>query len=186
MTNKKIILGFVGDLAAGKGTICKYLKEKYNCNTYRYSTMLRDILDRMYLEQTRENMQKLSTILRQNFSEDVMSKVIAQDVLHDPNDLVVVEGIRRPSDITYLENEKGFNLIYITADPKLRWERLVKRQENPGDTQKTFEQFLQDEQAEADQLIKSLGEKAKFTINNNGSFEEFYNQMEEILDKLLR
>ncbi len=183
--NKKIILGFVGDLAAGKGTICKYLNEKYNCNAYRYSTMLRDILDRMYLDQSRENMQNLSTILRKNFSEDVMSKVIAKDVMNDSKNLVVVEGIRRPSDITYLENEENFNLIYITADPKIRWQRLVKRKENPGDQQKTFEEFSKDEQAEADQLIKSLGQKAKFTINNDGNFEEFYEQMEVIIKKLL-
>ena len=32
----KIILGFVGDLASGKGTICKYLNEKYSANTYRF------------------------------------------------------------------------------------------------------------------------------------------------------
>ncbi len=184
MVNKKIILGFVGDLAAGKGTICEYLKEKYNCNAYRYSTMLRDILDRMYLNQTRENMQNLSTILRQNFSQDVMSKVIAQDVLNDKNMVVAVEGIRRPSDITYLEKNEDFNLIYITADPKIRWQRLVNRKENPGDNQKTFESFLQDEQAEADRLIKELGQKAKFTINNNETLEKFYQQIENILKEI--
>ena len=180
----KIILGFVGDLASGKGTICKYLNEKYSANTYRFSTMLRDVLNRMYVPQSRENLQKISTILRQNFGEDVMSKVIAEDVKNDQNNIVMAEGIRRPSDITYLKENPGFHLIYITADPKIRWERLIKRAENPGDTEKTFEQFLEDEKAEADCLIKDLGKTAKFIINNNGTFEELYQQMEEIIKKI--
>ena len=182
--NKKIILGLVGDLAGGKGTICQYLKRKYNVNSYRFSTMLRDILDRIYVENNRENLQDLSTFLRGRYGQDIMSKVIVKDVLQDKNDLVVVDGIRRPTDITYLQELPGFHLIYITADPKLRWQRMVLRQENPDDAGKTFDQFLKDEQAEADMLIKELGKKAKYTLVNNGSVEEFYVGMEAVLTQI--
>lgn len=177
----KIILGFVGDLAAGKGTIAEYLKKKYDCNTYRFSTMLRDVLSRIHVPLTRENIQRVSTILREHFGQDVMSKVIAEDVLQDPKQLVVVEGVRRPSDITYLQELTGFYLIYITADPHIRWERMVKRNENEGDDKKTFEDFLNDEKAEADQLIKEFGAKAVYTITNDGTLEGLYQSMEEIL-----
>lgn len=180
----KVILGFVGDLAAGKGTLAKYLQEKYGCNTYRFSTMLRDILDRIYVEKSRENLQELSTFLRAKFGQDVMSKVIAKDVENDTKDLVIVDGIRRPTDITYLRQIPGFHLVYITADPKLRWERLVRRNENPGDDTKTFEEFLKDEQAEADQLIKELGKQAEFTIVNDDSIKELYQKVENILEKI--
>lgn len=182
--NKKIILGFVGDLAGGKGTIAQYIKDKYATNTYRFSTMLRDILDRVYVEHTRENMQNLSTFLRENYGQDVMSKVIAKDVENDTNNLVVVEGIRRPTDITYLQEIPGFHLIYITADSKIRWERLVKRAENPGDPEKTYEEFLADEQAEADRMIKELGAKAEITIDNNGTMDELFVQVEHIISQL--
>lgn len=180
----KIILGIVGDLAAGKGTICKYLLEKYGTPSYRFSTMLRDMLDRIYVDKSRENLQQLSTFLREHFGQDVMSRVIAEDVKRDPHDIIAVEGVRRPTDITYLEKNPGFHLIYITADPKLRHERLVKRNENPGDNTKTFEEFLHDEQAEADRMIKELGERAEFKIESNGTFEEFYEAMEKILAQI--
>ena len=180
----KIILGFVGDLASGKGTICQYLKEKYNVPSYRFSTMLRDILDRIYVEKTRENLQDLSTFLRGRYGQDIMSKVIAKDVQGNQNEIVAVEGIRRPTDITYLQELDGFHLIYITADPKIRWQRMVLRQENPDEATKTFEQFLKDEQAEADMLIKDLGKQAEFTITNNGNIEEFHAKMEEIIHKI--
>lgn len=184
MPTNKIILGFVGDLASGKGTICKYLKEKYGVDSYRFSTMLRDILDRIYVEKNRENLQDLSTFLRGRYGQDIMSKVIVQDVLNDKNNIVAVEGIRRPTDITYLQELPGFNLIYITADPKIRWQRMVLRKENADDAGKTFEQFLKDEQAEADMLIKELGKKAERTIVNNGTIEQFHAEMENILTKI--
>lgn len=180
----KIILGFVGDLASGKGTICQHLKNKYNVNSYRFSTMLRDILTRIYVDNSRENLQDLSTFLRGRYGQDIMSKVIAKDVQNDQNEIVAVEGIRRPTDITYLQELNGFHLIYITADPKIRWQRMVLRQENADDANKTFEQFLKDEQAEADMLIKDLGKQATYTIVNNGTIEQFYNEMKLVLDKI--
>ncbi len=180
----KIILGLVGDLAAGKGTISDYVQSTYGCTTYRFSTMLRDILDRIYVEKNRENLQELSTFLRQKFGQDVMSKVIAKDVEADKKNLVIVDGIRRPTDITYLEKIPGFSLVYVTADSNLRWQRLVARKENPGDEKKTYAEFLHDEQAEADQLIQTLGSQAKVKIINNGTKQELFAQVESILQQL--
>ena len=177
----KIVLGFIGDLGSGKGSVCKYLSEKYRFPSYRFSTMLRDILQRIYLENSRENMQRLSTVMRKNFGQDLMSRVIANDVKNDSHEIVAVEGIRRPSDIIDIEKMPGFHLIYITADPRLRWERLVLRNENEGDDKKTYEQFLKDEEAEPEQLIKDLGAKAEYKITNNGTYDEFYKQIDEIL-----
>lgn len=180
----KIILGFVGDLAAGKGTLAHYLLEKYNAPSYKFSTMLRDMLDRIYVEKTRENLQNISTFVRANYGQDVMSKVIAKDVERDTHEIVIVDGIRRPTDITYLRELSGFHLVYITADSRLRYERLVARKENPGDENKTYEEFLKDEQSEADQLIASLGKEAEFTIVNNGTRDELLAQMETVLNTI--
>lgn len=180
----KIILGFVGDLAAGKGTLAKYLQSTYNSNTYRFSNMLRDMLDRIYVEKTRENLQDISTFIRARFGQDVMSKVLAKDVENDKGEVVIVDGIRRPTDITYLRQIPGFHLIYITAESKLRWERLVARKENPGDENKSYENFLKDEQSEADQLIATLGKEAEFTIVNNGTQEELFAQIENIIGEI--
>lgn len=181
MQTNKIIFGFVGDLASGKGTAAKYLQEKYGATTYRFSTMLRDILDRVYVPKSRENLQQLSTFLRESYGQDVMSRVIAEDVARDNNTLVIVEGIRRPSDIEYLKKLEGFHLVYLTGEPRIRWERLVARKENPGDSEKTFEEFLKDEQAEADKLIKELGNTAPDKIENNGGFDEFYQKLDTLV-----
>ena len=181
MQTNKIIIGIVGDLAAGKGTAAKYLEGTYGAATYRFSTMLRDIVKRIYVAETRENLQNLSTHLRELFGQDVMSRVIAEDVARDTNTLIVVEGIRRPSDIEYLKKLPGFHLLYLTGDPEIRWQRLVARKENTGDSEKTFDQFLHDEQAEADRMIKELGATAEKKIENNEGYKDFYAELDKLV-----
>ncbi|MBI5621895.1 AAA family ATPase [Candidatus Falkowbacteria bacterium] len=177
----KIILGFVGEISSGKGTACQYLKEKYGAPSYRFSGILRDILGRLYLPIVRDNMQHMSQTLRKNFGQDTLARVIAEDVNKDSAELIAVDGVRREPDIKYLRRFAGFSLIYLTADQPIRYERIIKRGENVDDTSKTFEQFQQDERAEAEIHILETGQTANFTINNNGTIEQLHQQIEDIL-----
>ncbi len=180
----RVILGLVGPLAAGKGSVAKYLKEKYQVEVFRFSTPLRDALNRFYLEQTRKNMQDLSLILRQTFGDDLLARVIAQDVKNANNQIIIVDGVRRDPDIKYLRLMPGFRLISIVTDQKTRWERMIKRGENTDDMKKTFAQFQKDEQAEAETYIQKVAKSADFTIDNNGNFKGLYQQIENILNKI--
>ncbi|MFA5358379.1 MAG: AAA family ATPase [Patescibacteria group bacterium] len=181
---KKIILGFVGEMVSGKGTACKYLKEKYNAPSYRFSTILRDVLDRLYLEINRKNMQNLSMILRQNFNENIFAKVIAEDVKNDPAQIITVDGVRRLADISYLKEIPGFYLIYLTADEKIRYQRIIDRGENTDDKNKTFAEFQVEQHAEAENEIGPTGQTANLTITNNGTLAELQEQIEKILKKI--
>ena len=180
----KIILGFVGKIASGKDVSKKYLEEKYDASSHRFSTMLRDILNRLYLDITRENLQHLSYDLRQRFGSDALARVIAEDVKNDQHDIVVVEGIRRMADIIKLKDFTNFYLISIDVDAKIRYNRLVKRGENVGDREKTFDQFLLDEQAEAEKEIPQVMAAAKHQVNNDGSLEELYAQLDKVVSEI--
>src|SRR3989338_1692790 len=180
----KIILGLVGPLACGKETVKKYLVENYKAKDCRFSTILRDVLNRTAVPVSRENLQKLSTVLRANFGENLLAKAIAMDASKLDADIVVIDGVRRPTDIAHLNELPNFFLVKIDADPKSRYERMVKRNENEGDDKKTFEQFLKDHEAEADRLVPSVMATAKHAIDNNGSFEDLYKQVDEIVEKV--
>ena len=78
---KKLIIGLTGPVASGKGTVKKYIEEKYGAKDCRFSTILRDVLVRIDVPIIRENLQKVSTTLRQLFGEDLLARVIAKDVL---------------------------------------------------------------------------------------------------------
>lgn len=180
---KEIILASVGEIASGKGVFVDYLKQKFSANSYKFSTPLRDVLDRLFLGQSRENMQNLSFILRNQFGQDVLAKVIADDVKNDEGGVVLVDGVRRVADIKYLKELENFYLVHITADPQIRYERVVSRAENPGDKRKTFEEFLEDEKVETELTIKEVIKQADFTVENNGTLEEFYERIDELLEK---
>ena len=179
------VIGLIGEIAAGKSTATEYIKEKYGAVTFRFSDMLRDVARRMYLKEDRHNLQLLSTVLRQNFSEDIMSKVIARDVAQAQHPIIITEGVRRPSDITYLKELPGFYLIALTASEHTRYERLKQRNENPDDATKTWEQFMADGAQESEQKVKELMAQADVTIDNTGDKENLFQHIDAAMKKIL-
>jgi dephospho-CoA kinase len=177
----KKIIGLSGEIASGKGTVADYIKKSYNGKVYRFSGMLRDLAGRLYLEENRENLQKMSTAVREYFGQDILCKTIYEDVKRDDNQYIVIDGVRRFQDVQELSHLKEFSLVYIKTDMRNRYERLIKRGENTDDKNKTFEEFKKDNQREAEKQIKALEKKADFVINNNGSYQDLYFQIDKIL-----
>ncbi|MEK7062248.1 MAG: AAA family ATPase [Patescibacteria group bacterium] len=182
--DKKLIIGLAGEMASGKGTITNYIVQNHNGKNFRFSTILRDILNRLYLEETRENLQKLSTILRDNFGQDVLSSAIAKEAKSSEDKILVMDGVRRLSDIKFLKDFPGFKLVYIEADIKKRFQRISVRGENSDDNTKTFEQFKKELEQESEIQIKGLKKDADYIIDNNGSLEELYAQIDKIIKQL--
>lgn len=181
---KQLIIGTVGEIASGKGTVTEYLKEKYSASSYRFSTPLFDILNRLCLEVNRDNLPALSLALRQAFGQDLLAEVLNKEIAKDEHEIIVVDGIRREADMKYLKELEGFRLVYVTADMKLRYERLTARTEKDDD-QKSFEEFVKDHSKETEVAIPIIGQQADYTIINEGSLEEFHQKIDEIIKKEL-
>lgn len=182
----KIIFGLVGMLACGKGAVKQRLVEKYKAQDCRFSTILRDVLTRVDLPHSRDNLIKISTVLRQNFGEDLLAKAIAKDASDLNSDIVVIDGMRRMSDIGHLINLPNFILVSVEAKPEIRYKRLVKRNENVGDGEMTFENFLADHKRETEITIPEVMSHAKEIINNDGSVEDLNKQVDMIVAKYLK
>ena len=180
----KIILGLVGKLSSGKGTLAKYLAENHTANIVMFSQSLRDVVDRFYLPQTRDNLQGVSRGLREALGQDVIARAVAEDAKKSSAQIIAIDGVRRPMDIVFLKELPGFCLVKVEADQKIRHERMTKRSQNTDDQTTTFEEFQKKDVAEAESLIDEVAKDAKFVINNNGSLEELFSQIEEILTKL--
>ncbi|MGE5425769.1 MAG: hypothetical protein ACM3PZ_01715 [Bacillota bacterium] len=180
----RFVLGFVGRLASGKAVCQKYLGEKYGAKSARFSTPLRDIMDRLYLPATREGLQGLSLDLRNRFGADILSRVIAEDALKNDSEIVVIDGVRRLEDISSLKDIPGFYLISIEADPNTRYERMKQRNENAGDAEKTYPEFLADENREAEQQIPETMAAASFHLDNNGDLENLESQLDNLIEEI--
>jgi dephospho-CoA kinase len=180
----KIIIGLAGEMASGKGTVAQYLVAEKKASTHRFSTMLRDVLDRLHLAQSRDNLQKLSFIIRDTYGQDALAHVMAEDVKKDSAEVIVVDGVRRMDDIVFLKQIPEFKLVYIDVDIKTRYERIIKRSENPDDHDKTFEQFEAESKADAELQIAGLKEYADVMLDNNSDIENLYAQIDILLSDI--
>lgn len=177
----KLILGVTGEMGSGKGVIAKHVVLEHKGSMHKFSTMLRDVLERMYIEESRENISKLSKMLRQNFGEEVFANTMYHDTQNDEHEIVVIDGIRRMADLTYLKQLENFKLVYVDADLETRYKRVVDRGENENDAQKTLEEFKRDQEIESETQIRDLKNYADYVIENNGAFQELYGRINEII-----
>jgi len=176
------IIGLVGNLASGKGTAARYLAERHGAVIVRYSDSLREALGTFDLPVTRENMQDLSTLLRHHFGENVLAKAVARRARLAGEALVVVDGVRRLTDIEGLSELPGFSLVALTVDQQVRYQRCVTRNENDGDADMSLEKFKERDVAEAEVQIPQVMAKARFTINNSGTIEDLYRKIDDVVE----
>lgn len=179
----KIIIGLVGPVASGKDAAKKYIESKYSASSYKLSDALRDILKRLHLPISRTNLQDLSYDLRQRFGGDILSQTISADAQNDPSAIVIIDGVRRLEDISHLRSLPEFRLISVDADLEKRFERMRKRNENAGDAEKSFADFVADCQKEAEKEIPAVMATAAYQIDNNGSLDDLYHQIDKILSE---
>jgi dephospho-CoA kinase len=180
----KLILGLVGQAGCGKGTAADLLVKEFGAGYFRFSAILGDVLARIHVEKTRDNLIKISNALRREFGEDVLSYAIEQDAVSAPQDVVVIDGIRRPEDIVSLEASPLFELVAIEVPARLRYERMKKRGEKVGEGNMTWEQFQTEEQAPTEVTIPQVMERADYHIPNEGSREEFEQRIRALMTEL--
>lgn len=184
-TKEKIIIGLSGEIASGKDTVAEYLVKKYHSQTISFSQPLRDILDRLYLPVNRINMANLGIVLREKFGQDLLAKIMTQEIKASSKNIICLPNIRLNSDIMEIKKLKNFILIGLAAEPKTRYQRIIKRSQNTDDKNKTWAQFLKDSKLSTETEIRKISQTAKFKIDNNGSYKNLYAQIDEIMKLLI-
>jgi dephospho-CoA kinase len=182
---KKLMLGFAGEMAAGKGTATELIKKWYpETPSFRFSDSLREFYTWLGAEfliphgvtipasASTKDLQGLSTKIRELFGENSLERAVAvrADRCLSESPIVIIEGIRRPVDISTLMTDPRYNfqLIYIEADIKIRWLRHRARNEKPGDALLSFAQFVELGKAEPEAQIRLLKPHAHLVFTNNG------------------
>ena len=178
----KLIIGLTGEMGSGKGTIAKYLREKYKASSYHFSEIIIRILDVLFLPHIRKNTSGISTILRGEYGDDVFSKVMVENIKKDGNSLIVVDGIRTDSDIKYFKKIPEFKLIFVESDLEKRFERIRQRNENPDDNTKTFDEFKREHELETEKKIEGFKKIADYVVRNEGTIEELHNKIDNIIN----
>lgn len=173
----KLYIAIIGHTATGKESCYISAKEafagKLTVSIHHFSDPLNEILDLLGLEKSRPNQQNLSTDLRQRFGEELLGNTLFKRALADPADIVYLDGVRRPKDVEMLKKLPNSFLGHVFAPPKEAHKRLIKRNDRPGDAEKTWDEFQYEQAAETESLIDALRPMADFELDNSLHDPEF-------------
>ncbi len=172
-------------MASGKDTVTEYLVIKYGAKKYRFSDVLREILDLLFIPQTRESLTNLSILLRQGYGDDLLAKVIEKRAEADTsNAILVIDGIRRYQDVAHFSHLEGFTLWYVDASFETRYERLTMRTQNVDDSTKTEEEFRREHELETERGVPALKEHASHVVKNEGLLDELHHKVDALMQEL--
>lgn len=177
----KTIIGLVGHIASGKGKIAQHFNKEHQADVIKYSDILKDILRRLNLENNRQNLQKLSTALRNSFGNDILAETLIKDIKKSKSKIIIIDGVRRQADISIFDNHKNFKLVAVKTSAKTRYQRITQRTEKDDDQDKTFNQFQKDQQREPEKEIDKMINSANYTLNNNNTLEALNRQIKKFI-----
>ncbi len=179
-----MIIGITGTMASGKGTISKYLEEKYSFKHLSVRNYLVKRLKKQKKEINRNNMVQLANKLRSQYGSDYIVKELYKEALNYPN--TIIESIRTVGEVLSLRDKPDFFLLATDAPLEVRYERSLKR--NSVTDNISFEKFIEEENREMDcndvnkQNLRKCINLADTVIENNGSIKD----LEEKIDNLLK
>ncbi len=186
------ILGIAGTNGSGKDTVGKLLAERYGWLFVSVSDILRNELKRRQQDISRKNLRLLSAEWRREHGLGVLvDKAVAEFESEGGNREfkgLAISSLRNYGEVDRV-HELGGEVVWVDADPKIRYGRISARIRSDED-HRTFEEFLQDEQEEmrhykGDEATLNLAgvkERADIFIKNSGNnIEAFKNQAAKTL-----
>jgi dephospho-CoA kinase len=183
----KLVIATVAEKGAGKGLFVELLKKllpRKRIVSVRFSDPIREILEILGKEITRENTQILATAIRKGFDDEgVFAPVLQKRIQAIDADVIVLDGLRKAEEVPYVR-ELGGILVSVSASPEVRYQRIKDRGENTGEQGMSWEQFLREEGGAPEIAIRTIGETmADATIENNGTVEEFEKKIQGFLNQ---
>ncbi|GAC1500651.1 MAG: hypothetical protein NVS1B10_04380 [Candidatus Saccharimonadales bacterium] len=152
MTTNTVIFGLSGSNGAGKDTVGNILATRYNYCFISVTDILRSHLKDLGQPGSRENSRELSAKWRRQSGLGVLVDKAVEVYQSSQTKYagLVISSIRNSGEADSI-HDLGGQMIWIDADPKIRYERIQANISTRGrleDDNKSFEQFLAEEEIE--------------------------------------
>jgi cytidylate kinase len=186
------IIGIAGTNGSGKDTVSAMLKERYGYFVASATDMLEAELKKRGLPLEREQKRTVGNEWRRENIAAIVDKAVEQATAAG-YDKVVVGSLRNPGEADKVHELDGI-VVWIDADPHVRYQRITSIDRGRIEDKKTYEQFLSEEQTEMQAIgdgeagLNMSAVKAKadvFIENNDTNIEAFQTQAEDTLKPYL-
>jgi dCMP deaminase len=181
-----MIIGLTGRNGSGKGEAVSFLQYK-SFYPYSLSDVIREEVRMQGKEITRERLIEVGTELRTQGGTAVLAERLLEKIEDDKN--YVIDSFRHPDEVKAFKACPDFRLIFVEADPIVRFERVRDRGREKDAT--TVEEFLEIEGREVaatdwhGQQLDAVEKVADFTITNNGSLGDLQEQLSDLLKRMM-
>lgn len=189
---RKIFIGLIGKPRAGKGAVTNLIRRRFSegqVDQFSFSQPLREALSIFGLPFSRDNTSPLADLVDRLGGEGTVSRATINRAKASTAELIFLDGIRWPVDVTGLRDLENNFLVHIHADSDVRWERARNDPQKPEEATISFDDFVSREaRLSTEKFIDQLIPQADFTINNNSAtadFTELEKEVQCFLDKAL-
>ncbi|OQC47961.1 MAG: hypothetical protein BWX61_00309 [Bacteroidetes bacterium ADurb.Bin035] len=182
-----IVIGLTGTLGAGKDTVVNYLIKNEDFQHLSVRKFLIKELQKRNLPINRDTMRQLANELREKYGNAYIVEKLYSEALKS-NKNTIIESIRSAGEVEALKRKDNFFLIAIDADPKIRYSRIRQRgSETDNVDYSTFiaqeNEEMQNDDPNKQNIIKCM-ELADYYIENNGTFQQLYDQISIVLKEI--
>lgn len=172
-----MIITVTGTIGAGETVLCDIFEEK-GFKKVSLSDILREKLREMGKPVIRDNLRDLGDSLRKQNGPDALAKLAWEKIKSGGN--WVVDAVMSKGELDFLKS-KGSYSIGVTAPDKVRYERVIGRDESTQRKFPSFEEFINIDNHDRTIGVDEILENADIIINNDGTVES----LKEIVDMII-
>jgi len=187
--NPNQIIGIAGTNGSGKDTVMQFLAEHYEYLFMSATDMLRTELEARGLPTDRTHKSELSAEWRRQNGYGVIVTKANEAFQQQATTYtgLVVGSLRHPAEADAI-HELGGIMIWVDADPQVRYDRIRSFNRGRVEDEVTFEQFMADEEREmhptgdgATLNMAAVKERCDVTIFNETDIVGLQQQVQDLL-----
>jgi len=181
-----MLVGITGSFGAGKGSVANYLVKEKGFKHYSARAFLTEEIKRRGLPVNRDSMIVIANDLRAKHSPSYIFEQLVTKAKEGGGN-AVIESIRAVAEARYLK-EQGGVVLGVDADPKTRYERIVRRGSETDHV--TFEEWRAQELRESNpddptkQDIFGALRESDQVIRNTDTVIELHGAVDAFLEKI--
>lgn len=172
----ELVIGLAGPIATGKTETGKHLEQR-GFHYIRYSQIIAEDIEQQGQIADRVSLRKKGWALYDGHQQYALNQRLVEAV--GSANYLVIDGMRHLEDYTFWKEQayRRFFLIYVDSDFAFRQERFRAR----GGDETSYQEAVS---APVEQHVSDLMQKADFIVENNGTLEQLFDELGQILSKL--